>query len=762
MMIRCLSFLLLLLLTSLHSMAVLTAEVGIYSPPHCAYADGKLYVNAQGGAWCAGCLNGYHILWNTGDTTAMIYNVPAGTYSVIITDDSMNVAYDTLVVAAENFTAYIDFLTMCPDTGTGPEFEGFIRGWSGVLMVNQMIGYGPHNLTGGYTEVLYTDTFNLSYWDTVYHIIPPVAWGPPGNGGQITYTDAFGCPGTIDWTVPYQTFAYDPVQVLQLDGSCTGMNNGQLRLAVTPMTTYPSEPMQGLVKSDGTPVAWNESLGSGGSIQYIYRTLSAGDYAYVQHYGAFLGVYPPWLEFLGPWFSGSACADSVWVTIPDNGSTCGTLSGKAYVDSDENCNAIFSEARIPGMVMEIQPGNHYTITGAQGNYSINLPVGSGYTVAQQTTLYDEHCFGGLAFNITAGSYVTRDHADTSLTGMDAKIAMGSGPARPGFTLFYSLDFQNLTATNAGPSSVTIVLDPAITLSYASVAPSSIVGNTLTWNYANIIGFSYGSIDLWCQVPPDPLLIGTTLTTTATLGTATTDIDLSNNTFTHQVLVTGRFDPNDKSVTPGDHFVIDEDSTLTYTIRFQNTGTDTAFLVVVVDSLPAEVDPGSFEMLAASHNYSLTMQGQGVLRWMFPFILLPDSNTNEARSHGFVTFRVRPRLPLLPGTTISNAADIYFDYNPPVHTNDAVVVAEFSTQEQGQGQEQGQASVWPNPARDAITIVGVDEPIASVIVLAADGREVLRTNGGDAAIPVRSLAAGSYMARATCADGSVLSLRFVKQ
>ncbi|MBK9629215.1 MAG: hypothetical protein IPO56_16370 [Flavobacteriales bacterium] len=52
--------------------------------------------------------------------------------------------------------------------------------------------------------------------------------------------------------------------------------------------------------------------------------------------------------------------------------------------------------------------------------------------------------------------------------------------------------------------------------------------------------------------------------------------------------------------------------------------------------------------------------------------------NEPRSHGFVTFRIRPRTPVLPGTVIENIANIYFDFNPPVITEPSVLVAEFST------------------------------------------------------------------------------------
>ncbi len=57
-------------------------------------------------------------------------------------------------------------------------------------------------------------------------------------------------------------------------------------------------------------------------------------------------------------------------------------------------------------------------------------------------------------------------------------------------------------------------------------------------------------------------------------------------------VTGSFDPNDKNVFPtgyGSEGYITAQQELKYTIRFQNTGNDTAFIIVVVDTLPVSPD-----------------------------------------------------------------------------------------------------------------------------------------------------------------------------
>ncbi len=136
-------------------------------------------------------------------------------------------------------------------------------------------------------------------------------------------------------------------------------------------------------------------------------------------------------------------------------------------------------------------------------------------------------------------------------------------------------------------------------------------------------------------------------------------------------VIGSWDPNDKQATPlgwnAEH-LIDKQTDLDYRIRFQNTGTDTAFKVVIIDTLSPYLDPTTIRFGAASHSYEAELNGDGVLSFIFDDILLPDSNINEPASHGFINFKIELQKNLPEGTVIYNEANIYFDFNPPVLTN----------------------------------------------------------------------------------------------
>lgn len=139
---------------------------------------------------------------------------------------------------------------------------------------------------------------------------------------------------------------------------------------------------------------------------------------------------------------------------------------------------------------------------------------------------------------------------------------------------------------------------------------------------------------------------------------------------------GSYDPNDKRGFPAgltaSNFVYPNQE-MEYIIRFQNTGTDTAFTVVVRDTLDEDFDIRSISTGTCSHPYTFRMYGPRVLEWRFDDILLVDSTTNEPGSHGFIQFSVKQNRDLPNGTLLTNDADIYFDFNVPVITNNTTHV-----------------------------------------------------------------------------------------
>ncbi|GAL86084.1 hypothetical protein CHU_1647 [Sporocytophaga myxococcoides] len=139
-----------------------------------------------------------------------------------------------------------------------------------------------------------------------------------------------------------------------------------------------------------------------------------------------------------------------------------------------------------------------------------------------------------------------------------------------------------------------------------------------------------------------------------------------------------YDPNDKSVYPiglfDQHFIKNTEE-LEYLIRFKNKGTDTAYTVVIHDTLSTHLDLYTLSPGASSHEYTYELRGKEspVLIIRFRNINLVDSITNDAKSGGFFKFKISPKKDLPEWTVLSNKAGIYFDYNSAIITNEVTQI-----------------------------------------------------------------------------------------
>jgi uncharacterized repeat protein (TIGR01451 family) len=161
--------------------------------------------------------------------------------------------------------------------------------------------------------------------------------------------------------------------------------------------------------------------------------------------------------------------------------------------------------------------------------------------------------------------------------------------------------------------------------------------------------------------------GTPVCITAIVTPSIPDHNLSNDTLTACFEVRDSHDPNLKEVYPTS--LTQNADWLTYTIHFQNTGNDTAYLVVLKDTLSQYVDAASFQYLASSHHAVIQLD-HNAMTFTFPHINLVDSATNPPLSEGWIQYRVKANANLPNGTAINNTAYIYFDNNAAVVTNTA--------------------------------------------------------------------------------------------
>lgn len=187
-------------------------------------------------------------------------------------------------------------------------------------------------------------------------------------------------------------------------------------------------------------------------------------------------------------------------------------------------------------------------------------------------------------------------------------------------------------------------------------------------------------------------------------------------------VRGAIDPNDKTCLEGNTLTPEMvGGYLHYMIRFENTGNEPAENIVVKDMIDTtKFDITSLELTSSSHPQVTKILGNKV-EFQFQNINLPAQSVDEAGSHGFVAFKIKTKNDLVLGNTISNTADIYFDYNFPIATNTTNTTISLLGVNQ---LENTSVNVAPNPVKNLLHIQAKGT-ITSVELLDVQGR-ILQT------------------------------------
>jgi uncharacterized repeat protein (TIGR01451 family) len=242
------------------------------------------------------------------------------------------------------------------------------------------------------------------------------------------------------------------------------------------------------------------------------------------------------------------------------------------------------------------------------------------------------------------------------------------------------------------------------------------------------------------------------TSTITSSNGTDCYEGNNNGGLLQILGNA-YDPNDKNVFrksyhdygiggfPESTIVYGEDDVLEYTIRFQNTGTAPAQNVYIIDTLDTELDWSTFQLLNTTHDMNVVNLGNGILRFEFNNIWLPDSSVSQELSQGHIVFRIRET----PGndiySEITNTAYIYFDWNPAIVTNTTYNIndwIEFVGEENAFNVE-----AYPNPMQNELTLKVEGQFNYEIHDLT--GRKLLQGMGvGQTTISTEALATGTYL------------------
>ena len=385
------------------------------------------------------------------------------------------------------------------------------------------------------------------------------------------------------------------------------------------------------------------------------------------------------------------------------------IEGSIFFDANHNGNKQANENTLANVVVKAERGGllYFAVSDSVGHYSVRLDTGNYSITPILPAYYSSALPSSHSYNFGSALGSTDSANDFGLQPIlnvnDLEVHLTNlSPIRRGFQTVFRLSYFNAGTTSVS-GDVTIRLDSSLEYKSSDPSPSTYNDHILTYQFDNLLPGTEKSVDVVLSVPA-ALSLGSILKSIATVNPIQGDSTPINNTDTLLTTVTGSFDPNDKSVSPSGPITADfvaSGQYLDYTIRFQNTGTDSAFNVVVRDTLSDNVDITSFQMISASHPYVLIIEGS-TIEWRFTNILMPDSNHNEMLSHGFIRYRVKPKSSLGGGDQVKNKAAIYFDFSNGVITNETNTIVNVVTGTRPIVNP-GMAKVFPNPANSILYI-----------------------------------------------------------
>ncbi len=460
----------------------------------------------------------------------------------------------------------------------------------------------------------------------------------------------------------------------------------------------------------------------------------------------------------------------------------GALSS-GFVFKDDNNDGLQDPGEIPLPFVKVQvyePTAWHplwmTTTRQDGSYTIGSTPGSTDTLrANLQSPYIEqinppyHLVSGSGTDRNFGVHFSADIVDVSIAGNFA------GRPRPGFDLNAHLQFANV-GTLPATGTISLQLDPNFKFIEADPAPSAVIGDSLVWNFAQLALFEKQGIRISGQLPA-AVPLGNLLKMYAHVEPDLPDATPLNNHLLLCDTVVGSFDPNDKLVNPPLGLTAAEIAAgkeLHYTIRFQNTGTAPASRVRITDQLDTALQLTTLRLIASSHPVSdFRLLPGRLLEILFEPIDLPDSLSDEAGSHGFVTFAIQRNKAYRSNYFVQNKAAIYFDFNEPIFTNivkSGVITIPVATDEPGGQQQTGNTlRIVPNPAPSGFTVYAtggrLDGPgTLEIINLAGQScyRQPVPDLSSPVSVPEVRLPDGVYVVKIAGAAGGLAGKLIVQQ
>lgn len=332
---------------------------------------------------------------------------------------------------------------------------------------------------------------------------------------------------------------------------------------------------------------------------------------------------------------------------------------------------------------------------------------------------------------------------------------------------YRIVLNNAGTTTCG-GVLTMYFDTILSYQSSDSVPVTITADSLVWIVDTLAPWETFATWVSFDVSGNSSNMGDTVLTRVQFVPSLSDSTVADNTDSIYQVVTNAYDPNFKETAQSIELDSSFDQTgkyLNYTIHFQNMGTASTQKVIVVDSIDTQhLDCSSFEFLQASHACGVFMNAGGEVVFTFNNCVLTPYYNSEFTSRGFVSFRIRLKSNFTEGDTVKNNADIYFDTNPAVITDDAVnyIPVPISAGTDNSTPANDMVVVFPNPASHILNIHA--DGFSVYTIYDFSGRKIEAgkiSSGGNMILDVSGLANGIYFVE-LIGEGVSVKQKFIVQ
>lgn len=336
-------------------------------------------------------------------------------------------------------------------------------------------------------------------------------------------------------------------------------------------------------------------------------------------------------------------------------------------------------------------------------------------------------------------------------------------SRPGNNTKYKLVYRNIgTSSLNGNISFSYETNKMSFIS-SSLSPTSQNNGNLTWNYSNLMPFENRSIDieLKTNLPfgQNAVIAGDTLSFNSSINPIIGDVNQNNNNFILNQIVINSFDPNDKICLQGNILPINKVGDFVhYLIRFENIGTGTAQKIKIDDVIDsAKFDVNSLFVMSSSHSYNIIPKTANTIEFLFDNINLPG--TPSLSRFGYIMFKIKTKSNLIAGDTFSNQANIYFDYNLPILTNNFTTTIQNTLGLQ-ENELINEIFIYPNPVKDFLNFK-TEHNIVKVEVYDIAGRILSSNSVSENKIDLSELKTGNYILKLYTEKG-ITNTKIIKE